>query len=155
MEGAAIILVVVLVFIFVPPVLVGLQGLLRDRSRRRVLDRFARENADVLLVNTRRFPEADPAVPPVLVTGSSVRCLDPTRFSLGALRQIVGGEMKMFTANLTLIRDEATERMRAQAKARGYDAVVNLRFETSQISANALEIVAYGTAIRRRRATPA
>lgn len=151
MGGATVILVVVLLFVFAPPVLVGLQGWLRDRARRRVVDDFARRNADVLLVNTRRFPEADPRVLPTVVSASVVRCLDPTRFSLGSLRQIVGGEMKMFTANLALARDEATERLRAQAKAGGFDAVLNLRYETSEVMANAVEIIAYGTAIRRRQ----
>ncbi|MDY0001140.1 MAG: heavy metal-binding domain-containing protein [Polyangia bacterium] len=154
MGEAVIILVVVLLFLVAPPVVVGLQGWARDRARRRVIDQFARQNGDILLVNTRRWPEADPAVLPSVVCSSVVRCLDPTRFSLGSLRQIVGGEMKMFTANLTLTRDEATERMRAEAKAKGYDAVVNIRYETSQVSATALEIIAYGTAIRRRAGRP-
>lgn len=150
MGEATVILLVVLFFVFAPPVLVGLQGWIRDRARRRVIDQFARQNRDVLLVNTRRWPESDRSVPPSLVSANVVRCLDPTRFSLGSLRQIVGGEMKMFTANLTLTRDEATERLRAEAKAKGYDTVVNVRYETSQVGANALEVVVYGTAIRRK-----
>lgn len=150
MGEATVILAVVLLFVLAPPVLVGLQGWLRDRARRRVIDRFAQQNRDVLLVNTRRWPEADPSLLPTLVSASVVRCLDPTRFSLGSLRQIVGGEMKMFTANLTLTRDEATERLRAEAKAKGYDTVLNVRYETSQVGANALEIIVYGTAVRRK-----
>lgn len=149
MGGPATVLIVILLLTLGPPLIIGAQGWWRDRARRAVVERFRQQNQAVLLVTTRRWPQADPSVAPVLVSASTVRSLDSTRFGLGALRQIVGGEMKMFTRNLALARDEATERVRAQATQAGCDCVLNLRFETSQVSRTACEIIAYGTAIRR------
>jgi len=149
MGGVIAIVVVVVLFMAALPVLVGLQGWLRDRARRRTIEAFREQNAGVLLVNTKRWPTADSTVAPALVASSTVRCLDSTRFSLGSLRQIVGGEMKMFGGNMNLARDEAIERLRDEARGQGFDCVLNVRFETSQVAATAFEIVAYGTGIRR------
>lgn len=149
MDGPVTILVVILLLTLGPPLIIGAQGWLRDRARRSAVERFRQQNQDVLLVSTRRWPLAAPSVAPVLVSASTVRSLDSTRFGLGALRQIVGGEMKMLTRNMALARDEAVERVRAQAKQAGCDCVLNLRFETSRVSSTACEIIAYGTAIRR------
>ena len=148
-DALFILFLVTLLFVVLPPLVIGLQGWLRDRARRRVIERFRQENAGVLLVNTRRFPTADSSKMPALVSASVVRCLDSTRYSIGSLKQIIGGELKMLTGNLTMARDEATERLRAEARAEGFDAVLNVRYETSLVMPMAVEVVAYGTGIKR------
>jgi uncharacterized protein YbjQ (UPF0145 family) len=63
------------------------------------------------------------------------------------LKNIVGGELKAYTELLNESRAEATERMLAQARAVGANAVVNVRFATSNIASGAAEVMAYGTAV--------
>ena len=68
---------------------------------------------------------------------------------IGALgKQIVGGEIKGYTKMLSDARDQAVERMVEQASELNADAVVNVRFATSQIMGSAAEILAYGTAVK-------
>ena len=49
---------------------------------------------------------------------------------------------------LTETRHESVQRMKREAAALGADAVVNLRFTTSQVMAGAAELLAYGTAVK-------
>jgi uncharacterized protein YbjQ (UPF0145 family) len=68
---------------------------------------------------------------------------------IGALgKQIVGGEIKGYTQMLSQARDQAIERMIERAQELGADAVVNVRFATSQIMGSSAEILAYGTAVK-------
>lgn len=68
---------------------------------------------------------------------------------IGALgKQIVGGEIKGYTEMLSQARDQAVERMIERAQEKGADAVVNVRFATSQIMGSSAEILAYGTAVK-------
>ncbi len=65
-----------------------------------------------------------------------------------ALKQVVGGEIKGYTEMLSKARDQAVERMTERATAMNADAIVNVRFATSQIMGSAAEILVYGTAVR-------
>ena len=60
---------------------------------------------------------------------------------------LVGGELRGYTELLTEARRQAIERMMAQAKELGADAIVNVRFTTSAVAAGAAELYAYGTAV--------
>src|ERR671927_1203839 len=72
---------------------------------------------------------------------------------LGAgLKSILGGELKGMTKALVDSRREVMERMIQEAEAKGADAIVAMRFDTSEMGANWTEICAYGTAVRTRRA---
>jgi uncharacterized protein YbjQ (UPF0145 family) len=71
---------------------------------------------------------------------------------LGAgLKSLVGGELKGMTKNLANSRQEVMERMVAEATARGGDAVIAFRFDTSEMGGTWTEICAYGTAVKARR----
>jgi uncharacterized protein YbjQ (UPF0145 family) len=130
--------------------LVAVQGWLRDRRRRQHVTReLARR--DVLLVNGKRLLEADPSHPPEVIAATVVRCLDDARHALALFRTRVGGEVPSLTRSTLLARDEATLRLQDQARAAGFDAVVNIRYETSQVLPTTVEVLAYGTGIRRRR----
>ena len=65
---------------------------------------------------------------------------------MAGLKNLVGGELKGYTELLTEARREAVERMLAQAEQLGANAVLNVRFSTSAVTAGAAEIYAYGTA---------
>ncbi|MBI1424823.1 MAG: heavy metal-binding domain-containing protein [Gammaproteobacteria bacterium] len=82
-----------------------------------------------------------------LVQGSSVRAKHIGRDFMAGLKNIVGGELKGYTELLQDSRQEAMERMQAQAKAVGANAILNIRFSTSSIAAGAAELFAYGTAV--------
>jgi len=71
---------------------------------------------------------------------------------LGAgLKSLVGGELRGMTKNLAASREEVIQRMVEEAKAKGADAVLAFRFDTSEMGGNWTEICAYGTAVRIAR----
>ncbi len=71
---------------------------------------------------------------------------------LGAsFKSLVGGELKGMTKNLAASRHEVMVRMVEEAEARGADAVIAFRFDTSEMGTNWTEICAYGTAVKAQR----
>jgi uncharacterized protein YbjQ (UPF0145 family) len=82
-----------------------------------------------------------------LVQGSTVRAKHVGKDIFAGLKNIVGGELKAYTELLQESREEATGRMIKQAEAAGANAVLNIRYATSSITAGAAEIFAYGTAV--------
>ena len=82
-----------------------------------------------------------------LVQGNTVRAKHLGRDIAAGLKNLVGGELKGYTELLTESRREAVERMLAQAKQLGANAVVNVRFTTSAVTQGASELYAYGTAV--------
>jgi uncharacterized protein YbjQ (UPF0145 family) len=80
--------------------------------------------------------------------GNTVRARNVGRDITQALRNIIGGELKAYSELYSDTRDQALERMLADAESMGADAVVNVRFETSQIAGSSAELLAYGTAVR-------
>ena len=72
---------------------------------------------------------------------------------LGAgLKSIMGGELKGMTKALTDSRQQVIDRMVAEAEAKGANAIVAMRFDTSEMGSNWTEICAYGTAVRLKKA---
>jgi uncharacterized protein YbjQ (UPF0145 family) len=82
-----------------------------------------------------------------LVQGSTVRSKHAGKDILAGLKNIVGGELKAYTELMQEAREEAVQRMTAQAASVGANAVLNVRFATTSITAGAAEILAYGTAV--------
>lgn len=82
-----------------------------------------------------------------MAQGNTVRAKHFGKDFLAGLKNIVGGELKGYTELLQEARDEAVQRMVDQAKAMGANAVINVRFSTSSVSAGAAELFAYGTAV--------
>ena len=64
-----------------------------------------------------------------------------------AFKSLAGGELKGMTKNLQLSREDVVNRMVAEAEARGGNAVLAMRFDTSEMGGNWTEICAYGTAV--------
>ena len=72
---------------------------------------------------------------------------------LGAgLKSIMGGELKGMTKALVDSREQVIERMVEEAQAKGANAIVAMRFDTSDMGSNWTEICAYGTAVQARKA---
>jgi len=71
---------------------------------------------------------------------------------LGAgLKSILGGELKGMTKALVDSRQQVTERMVEEAEAKGANAIIAMRFDTSEMGQNWTEICAYGTAVKIRK----
>ena len=68
-----------------------------------------------------------------------------------SLKSVFGGELKGMTKALADSRQQVIERMVAEAEAKGGNAVVAMRFDTSEMGSNWTEICAYGTAVRVRK----
>lgn len=82
-----------------------------------------------------------------MVQGNTVRAKHVGRDFMAGLKNIVGGELKGYTELLTESRLECTQRMIENAQALGANAVLNVRFSTSSVSAGASELFVYGTAV--------
>ena len=82
-----------------------------------------------------------------IVQGNTVRAKHMGRDIAASFKNLVGGELKGYTELLTESRRQAMERMMAQAAELGANAIVNVRFSTSAVSAGAAELYAYGTAV--------
>ena len=67
------------------------------------------------------------------------------------LKSILGGELKGMTKALVDSRQQVIDRMVAEAEAKGGNAIVAMRFDTSEMGSNWTEICAYGTAVRARK----
>jgi len=104
--------------------------------------------SDLLLTNLESVPGRTIVEHYGLVSGNTVRTKNIGRDIMAGLKNIVGGELKGYTELLTEARTESVSRMVDQARALGANAVVNIRFSTSSITAGASELYAYGTAVR-------
>lgn len=82
-----------------------------------------------------------------VVYGSTVRSKHVGRDFLAGLKNIVGGELTAYTELLEESRQEAMQRMIEKAKGLGANAVVGIRFSTSNIAQGASELFVYGTAV--------
>ena len=83
-----------------------------------------------------------------VVRGSTIRARWFGRDIAAGLKSIVGGEVKSYTKMITDARDQAVERMVEQAKKKNADAIVCVRFSTTDIMQGSAEVMVYGTAVK-------
>jgi uncharacterized protein YbjQ (UPF0145 family) len=107
--------------------------------------------AEIKVVNTDFVPGYKIAETLGVVTGNTVRAKHLGKDILAGLKNLVGGELQEYTEMLSEARMEALNRMIKEAKKIGADAVINVRFTTSQTMAGAAELLAYGTAVKLRK----
>lgn len=86
-----------------------------------------------------------------VVRGSSVRAKWFGADFLSGLKNMVGGELDQYMKLLSEAREKAIERMDEDAKNVGADAIVSMRFMTSQIAQGAAEILVFGTAVKLKK----
>ncbi|MBO9528455.1 YbjQ family protein [Acinetobacter sp. IRS14] len=82
-----------------------------------------------------------------VVYGSTVRSKHVGRDLMASLKNIVGGELTGYTELLEESRQEAMDRMIVKAQQLGANAIVGIRFSTSNIAQGASELFVYGTAV--------
>lgn len=102
----------------------------------------------MLITNTDSIPGKEIVEILGLAKGNTVRAKWFGKDIMAGLRNLVGGELIEYTEMLTEAREEALSRMVKDAESLGADAVVNVRFMTSQITQGAAELLAYGTAVK-------
>ena len=68
------------------------------------------------------------------------------------LKSIIGGELKGMTTALIDSRQQVMDRMIQEAESKGANAIVAMRFDTSEMGPQWTEICAYGTAVRAHKA---
>jgi uncharacterized protein YbjQ (UPF0145 family) len=86
------------------------------------------------------------------VMGLTVRSRNVGSQIGAGLKSLIGGELAGMTKALTDSRNQVIERMVAEAEEKGANAVLAMRFDTSDMGGNWTEICAYGTAARIRKA---
>ena len=83
-----------------------------------------------------------------VVRGNTVRSRNIFMNIAAAIKTIFGGEVETYTELITVAREEAFERMIREAEKLGADAVIAMRFETSEVISGVSEMLAYGTAVK-------
>jgi uncharacterized protein YbjQ (UPF0145 family) len=101
----------------------------------------------MMLVNTDFVPGKTIVKSLGLVRGNTIRARHLGRDILAFLRNIVGGEITDYTKMMAESREQALDRMIEQAQSLGANAIVQVRFSTSEIMGGASEMMAYGTAV--------
>jgi len=82
-----------------------------------------------------------------LVRGNTIRARHMGKDIMALGRNIVGGEISEYTKLLSEAREQAIDRMLEEATSLGANAVIMVRFSTSQVMSGAAELLAYGTAV--------
>ena len=83
-----------------------------------------------------------------IVKGTIVQTKNIGRDFMAGMKTIVGGEIVGYTEMLNEARQIATKRMVDEAEALGADAIVGVRYGSSQVMQGAAEVIAYGTAVK-------
>jgi len=82
-----------------------------------------------------------------VVRGNSVRARHIGKDIIAVFKNIVGGEIHEYVKLMAETREQALDRMAAEAEELGANAIVGVRFTTSMIATGAAELLAYGTAV--------
>jgi len=101
----------------------------------------------VIVVTTEEIPGYRIVEVKGIARGGIVRATHIGRDIMALLRNIKGGEVKEYTEMMAEAREEALRRMALHAKEMGANAVVNVRFATSNVGSSLAEVYAYGTAV--------
>lgn len=102
----------------------------------------------MIITTTETIPGKEVSEILGVARGSTVRARNIGGDMMAGLKNIVGGEISEYTKLQANSRDQAIQRMMADAKRLGADAVINVRLSTSMIMQGASEILAYGTAVK-------
>ena len=82
-----------------------------------------------------------------IARGNTIRARHVGRDIMAGLRNMVGGEISEYTKLMAEAREQALDRMVEEARDLGANAVVEVRFSTSEVMSGAAELLAYGTAV--------
>lgn len=83
-----------------------------------------------------------------LVRGNTIRARHVGHDLMAGLKSLFGGELSEYTKLMAESREQALDRLRAEAVARGANAVLGIQMTTSMVVQGAAELLVYGTAVR-------
>ncbi|MCR5089515.1 MAG: YbjQ family protein [Oscillospiraceae bacterium] len=83
-----------------------------------------------------------------IVKGTVVQTKNVGRDFMAGMKTLVGGEIVGYTEMLNEARQIATKRMVDEAEKLSADAIVGVRYGSSQVMQGAAEVIAYGTAVK-------
>ncbi|GAA5219563.1 YbjQ family protein [Membranihabitans marinus] len=106
---------------------------------------------NILLSSTETIPGYEITELLDVVRGSTVRARNVGKDFTAMFRNFVGGEVTEYTKLMAQAREQALDRMIADAERLNADAIVNVRFTTAMVMQGCSEILAYGTAVRLSR----
>ena len=102
----------------------------------------------MIMVTTDMVPGKTIAETFGLVQGTSVRAIHVGQDIGGRMQNLVGGEVAEYTKLFAEVREQCLDRMCAEAKVLGANAIVGVRMTSTEISSGAAELLIYGTAVR-------
>jgi len=102
----------------------------------------------MIITTTETIPNREVREILGIARGSTVRARNVGRDIFAGLKNIVGGEISEYTKLQAQSREQAMQRMVADAESLNADAIVNIRFTTTMVMQGASEILAYGTAVK-------
>ena len=108
----------------------------------------AEPDGSILLLNSDSVPDRQASEILGLVQGHTVFAIWLGKDLSALIRLILGGELTEYTDMMGKARTSATNRMIAQAKEIGADAIINVRYMTTSVVGSAAELFAYGTAVK-------
>ncbi len=101
----------------------------------------------MILVTTNDIPGKKITKVHGMVRGNTIRARHVGRDILAAFRNVVGGEITDYTKMIAESREQARDRMLAEAEVFGANAIICVRFSTSSMMQGAAELLCYGTAV--------
>ena len=143
-----------LIILFVLLVLGYSFGTYREKKHYRSIFSRETEYKNILLFDNRSVPNELDAKGGELVLGHVVISVDYFKAFVAGLRKFIGGQLRSYETLLDRGRREAVLRMKQQAKQKGCDMVINVKFETTSISKGAnkalgtVEVYVYGSALK-------
>lgn len=119
-----------------------------EHKHRQYMDEREKLLGDIQ-INTSKHIRPD-AVDATILYGSVVISHDLFRTFFIQFRKLIGGNIKAYERLIDRGRREAFIRLREEARLRGFNKVINVRFTNSYVTKSAIELVAYGTGITTR-----
>ena len=86
-----------------------------------------------------------------LVRGSTIQSKNIGKDITQSFKTLVGGELKAYNEMMNEARALATKRMVDEAKEMNADAVIGVKYGSSQVMSGAAEVIAYGTAVKYKQ----
>jgi len=101
----------------------------------------------MIIVTAEKLPDLRVVKTLGIVRGSTIRSRHLGRDILAVFRNIVGGEIHEYVKLLGEAREQAIDRMVEEAEELGANAILCVRFATSEVMSGAAELMVYGTAV--------
>ena len=130
-----------------------------EKSHFAELNRREKLFADFPIYNWRKVPQEFEVSTSTFVSGAVVISEDAGKRLMARFRNVIGGNIKSYETLMNRGRREACLRMLEQAKASGANAVLNIRYDTADLTTQrekqaapiGIEVLVFGTAVQLRK----